>query len=315
MSDLDDIFDSVSTEGGDTEDFNIPQNADVFMGDDLAEGEDATDFDLDLDDGADESVSDETDTDEDDETEDISDEDDATDDEFDFESVKDKPVSVTVNGETFEVPLAELRNGYMRQADYTRKTQQLAADGEVVRWAQVLRQELTTNPQAVVLELAERFGVQLTPQNDPWSELVENDPSLVPLVDQVRRQEQELAELRRSAQTTAQDRESAAVQAELNDVKARFADFDPQVVIPIALQNGVRLEQAYKIWKADQITSAEATKAESQRKAEEAAARRDKARKAKSKVSQGASKSKATETDAWQKFDSFEDILNHELNR
>jgi hypothetical protein len=314
MSDLDTIFDSVAADGGDqTEDYVVPRNANVYMGDDETATDDSgaiedEDFDLD-----DESVSDETDDETDvDETLDI--EDDATIDEFDFETVKDKPVKVTVNGETFEVPLAELRNGYMRQSDYTRKTQQIAADGEVVRWAKVLQDGFKTDPRGVIQYLAEQYGVPMTNEPDPWQELVETDPSLTPLVDRVRQQEQELAELRRIAQTTEQDRETAAVRAELNEVQAKYPDFDPQQVIPVALQNGVRLEQAYKLWKADQLLVAQADDQSAKAKAAEAAQRREKARAAKAKVSQGASKSKATPGDAALRFDSFEDILNHELN-
>jgi hypothetical protein len=315
MSDLGDIFDSVVTDGGDlVEAPVISRNANVYMGDDDTAADDSGELEFDDTELEDDSVSDETDDETDvDETLDI--EDDATIDEFDFETVKDKLVPVTVNGETCEVPLAELRNGYMRQSDYTRKTQQIAADGEVVRWAKVLQDGFKTDPQGVIQYLASQYGVALTNEPDPWQELVETDPSLTPLVDRVRQQGQELAELRQMAQTTAQDRETAAVRAELNEVQAKYPDFDPQQVIPVALQNGVRLEQAYKLWKADQLLTAQVNDTEARRKADEAAARRDKARAAKAKVSQGASKSKATPSDEGLKFDSFEDILNHELNR
>lgn len=39
----------------------------------------------------------------------------------------------TASGEKFEVPVAELKDGYMRSQDYTHKTQQLARDREVAR--------------------------------------------------------------------------------------------------------------------------------------------------------------------------------------
>lgn len=311
MSELDSIFDSVIEDGGDagSEDFTLPKNATVHMGDDTPEG-----VDLDLDDqDQDESVSDETDdTDLDDSLD--SDDEAATDDDFDFESVKDKPVTVTVNGETFEVPLSELRNGYMRQADYTRKTQQIAGDAEVVRWAKTLQEGFQNDPQGVISYLAQQFGLAVQAPSDPWQELVQEDPSLTPLVEKVRQQEAELASLRRETQTTAQDRESAAVRAELNDVQSRYPDFDPQQVIPVAIQNGVRLEQAYKIWKADQLVSAQAEQEAARRKAEETAARREKARAAKKAVTPGGSKAKAEDSDDWKKFDSFEELFTHEMS-
>ena len=312
MSDLGDIFDSAIADGGDqTEVTTISRNANVYMGD----GGEATSDDGELDfDEVEDSVSDETETEVDDTLDEDIDDDAPEVDEFDFESVKDKTVSVKVNGETFEVPLAELRDGYMRQEDYTRKTQQLAADREVVRWAKVLQEGFQTNPQGTIQYLAQQFGIGLTNEPDPWQELVENDPSLVPIVDRVRQQEQELAELRREAQTTAQERETAAVRAELNEVQSKYPDFDPQQVIPVALQNGVRLETAYKIWKADQLANVQVDQEAIAAKAAEVAAKREKARAAKAKVAQGATKSKAAPDDEWRKFDSFEDILNYQLN-
>lgn len=315
MSDLGDIFDSAIADGGDqTEVTTISRNANVYMGDSGEATSDDGDLEFDDIDLEDDSVSDETDTEVDDTLdEDI--DDDATDvDEFDFESVKDKTVAVTVNGETFEVPLAELRNGYMRQADYTRKTQQIAADGEVVRWAKVLQEGFQTNPQGAIMYLAQQYGVNLSNEPDPWQELVENDPSLTPVVDRIRQQEQELAELRREAQTTAQERESAAVRAELNEVQSKHPDFDPQQVIPVALREGVRLETAYKIWKAEQLATVQVDQEAVAAKAAEIAAKREKARAAKAKVAQGATKSKAAPDDEWRKFDSFEDILNYQMN-
>lgn len=314
MSELDSIFDSVIEDGGDagSEDFTLPKNATIHMGDGEVISDDVDD-DAALDLGDDEpEVSDETeDTDVDDE---LDSEEAATEDEFDFESVKDKSVTVTVNGETFEVPLAELRNGYMRQADYTRKTQQIAADTEVIRWAKTLQEGFQTDPNGVISYLAEQFGLQVVAPSDPWQELVQEDPSLTPLVETVRQQAAELADLRRQSQATAQDREAAAVRAELNEVQSKYPDFDPQQVIPVALQNGVRLEQAYKIWKADQVVSAQAEQETARQKAEEAAARREKARAAKKAVTQGASKAKAADGDEYKKFDSFEELFTYEMS-
>jgi septal ring factor EnvC (AmiA/AmiB activator) len=167
----------------------------------------------------------------------------------------------------------------------------------------------------VVTELAGRLGLTVSQPNDPWNELVENDPSLAPLVQRIQQQEQELAELRNFSQSTAKDREEAAVRAEVNAVRAKYSDFDPQLVLPIAIENGVKLEAAYKIWKADKLAEEQANQVAARAAAEAAAARREKARKAKAKVSAGATKSRATSTDDYMKFDSFEDILNHELNR
>jgi hypothetical protein len=46
---------------------------------------------------------------------------------FPFEELKGLPVEVTINGETREVPLEEVKEGYQRRADYSRKLQEAHA--------------------------------------------------------------------------------------------------------------------------------------------------------------------------------------------
>jgi hypothetical protein len=57
------------------------------------------------------------------------------------------------------VPLEELKNGYLRQADYTRKTQELAAQRESSAKAVEFWQALTSRPQDVARQLAEAAGL------------------------------------------------------------------------------------------------------------------------------------------------------------
>lgn len=57
------------------------------------------------------------------------------------------------------VSLDELKNGYLRQADYTRKTQEVAADREANAKAVEFWQALTSKPQDVVRQLAESAGL------------------------------------------------------------------------------------------------------------------------------------------------------------
>jgi ABC-type uncharacterized transport system ATPase subunit len=85
--------------------------------------------------------------------------------------------TVKVDGEEFEVTLDELRNGYQRQADYTRKAQSLAEQRKayeanlaaVNQERQQYGQVLENMAQYQNLELAQY-------QNINWQELKENDP-------------------------------------------------------------------------------------------------------------------------------------------
>ena len=61
---------------------------------------------------------------------------------FAWNEYADKPVKLTVDGEEIEVPLAEALNGYQRQADYTRKTQELAEQRRQVQFAAALQEAL-----------------------------------------------------------------------------------------------------------------------------------------------------------------------------
>jgi hypothetical protein len=299
--DLMTMFDEAAADGGGevTED-SLSKNATVHLGDDNEVSEE-TSVDSEVDD-----------TDEDIDSEDEADlsEDDAPEDVFDFDSIKDKTVAVTVNGETFEVPLSELRNGYMRQADYTRKTQQVAADAQVLQWARDMQEAFRTDPAGSIRYLQEQLG--LLEESDPWGEV---DPDVKPIVDELKRTQQELAQLRQQTQQFASDKVSMQVQSELESVQAKYADFDPMVVLPIAIENNLSMEKAYKLWKIDHMESesklAEAAKA----KAEAAAVKRQQARDASKKVSKGSSKISAEADDSWKRFDSFEDIFAYEVEK
>jgi hypothetical protein len=317
-------FDSVVAEGVGNAPEVVNLNGNRHMGDDLpdfeaaAESTDILGIKEDDSDGGDDSEISETDEVSDDQNDDALDTDDeldATDEAFDFDSIKEKPVKVTVNGETFEVPLSELRNGYMRQSDYTRKTQQVAADMQVIQWARELQEGFRADPQAAIEYLASQFGVKTGSQPDPWQALVDEDPTLEPLVTTIRQQEQSLNELRRNAQHSDQERMNAQVQSELNDMKSKYSDFDPQQVLPIAIENGLNMEKAYKLWKVDQLDTSSAAQEEAAVKAAAVAAAREKARSAQKKVSSSGASRTAAADDGWKKFDSFEELFEYESSK
>lgn len=300
--DLVTMFDEAAADGGGevTED-SLSKNATVHLGDDNEVSEETSD-DSEVDD-----------TDEDIGSEDEADlsENDAPEDVFDFDSIKDKTVSVTVNGETFEVPLSELRNGYMRQADYTRKTQQVAADSQVLQWAREMQEAFRVDPAGSIRYLQEQFGL-LEKDADPWADV---DPDMKPIVDELKRTQQELAQLRQQTQQVQQSRVDAEVQSELESMRSRYQDFDPMVVLPIAIENGLSMEKAYKLWKADKLEEDLRVAESARQKAEAAAAKRQQARNAGKTIAKGSSKAQAESDDSWKQFDSFEDIFAYEVEK
>ena len=85
--------------------------------------------------------------------------------------------SISVNGEEIEVTLDELKNGYSRQSDYTRKTQELANQRKVADTELgAVREE-----RAIYTQLLDQMRNQLEAgmQNEPdWVSLAENDPAI-----------------------------------------------------------------------------------------------------------------------------------------
>jgi hypothetical protein len=303
-NDLMTMFDEASAEDvGIVEDSPISRNAKVTLGDDEEVSVETSDVD--------DSEVDDTDDDIVEQDDAGSDSDDAPEDVFDFDSIKDNTVSVTVNGETFEVPLSELRNGYMRQADYTRKTQQVAADSQVLQWAREMQEAFRVDPAGSIRYLQEQFGLA-DKADDPWQDI---DPEFKPVVDELKRTQQELAELRRQTQQVQASRVDADVQAELDSMRSRYQDFDPMLVLPIAIENGLSMDKAYKLWKADRLEADLKVSEDARKKAEAAAASRAKARKAAKTVQSGGSKASAEADDSWKQFDSFEDIFAYEVEK
>lgn len=94
-------------------------------------------------------------------------------------------VEVELNGETYQVP-KELSEGYLRQQDYTRKTQELAAERQTIQEQrqaveaerqafqnQVLAQQQTFQIHAQISGIDAQIAQY---QNLDWQQLIENDP-------------------------------------------------------------------------------------------------------------------------------------------
>jgi hypothetical protein len=79
--------------------------------------------------------------------------------------VSDQPTTFEVGGE--QVTLDELQRGYMRQGDYTQKTQLLASQRQQYEAATRLAEALQADPRGTLLQLAAASGVDLASLQDP----------------------------------------------------------------------------------------------------------------------------------------------------
>ncbi len=152
------------------------------------------------------------------------------------DSTSDK-YSVKIDGEVLEVTLDELQNGYQRQADYTRKTQELASERERLAQGEAIVQALEANPQEAVSALADAFGVaggnQINDQTQPEEDL---DPEEVRL----RRMESSIEEHERATR-------QRNMQSEVDGLREKFkADINERELYGHALKHNIgNLEAAY----------------------------------------------------------------------
>ena len=146
----------------------------------------------------------------------------------------DKYVSVSVGGEDIRVPLKEALSGYQRQADYTRKTQELSEQRKQVQFGAALQEALQNDPNGTLALLSQHYGVAQQPSE-------EEELYMDPVEKQYRQLDQRLAAFE---QQKAMDQLEKTVQS----LQTRYgSDFDAQEVVSKALALGSSdLEAVYK---------------------------------------------------------------------
>lgn len=170
--------------------------------------------------------------------------------------------TVEINGE--QVPLKELRNGYLRQADYTRKTQAAAAVQRQAEWAENLQTHLREDPLGTLQQMAREF--RLIPQDQDDFDPSEIDPNAARFHE---------VETRLDALTLRETEQ--AIRQEVLDAKARYADFNSDEILPMIAEMGAQgigltIEQGYYLWKGQHASRREAAELEARLKAEQVAA-------------------------------------------
>lgn len=117
-------------------------------------------------------------------------------------------VTVKIDGKNVEVPLSELKNGYQRQADYTRKTMEVS---EQRKAAEAERAQALQERQAYAANLhrmqAQLEGALQQQQQTNWEELLQSDP-----VEYLKQQHQAQARQAQLSQVYAEQQRMAALQ-------------------------------------------------------------------------------------------------------
>ena len=155
--------------------------------------------------------------------------------------------TVKIDGEEQQVTLEELQNGYQRQADYTRKTQEVAAEKERLQQAEAIVSALEYDPHGTLQTLARSYNVDYgTPQqsqnNDDYEEVDPVQSKISELENKIARQEQ--------AQRVQQ------VEREVKTLQEKYGEFDRQELLNHALKNGIpNLEAAYTHLRFNEVKS------------------------------------------------------------
>jgi len=170
--------------------------------------------------------------------------------------------TVEVNGE--QVPLKDLRSGFLRQSDYTRKTQAIAERQRQAEWADNLQTHLRNDPLGTLRQMAEEYRLIPPGQED-------YDPSEVdPYAERFYEVEQRL-------NAVALRETEAAIRQEVADARARYTDFNADEVLPMIAELGsqgvgLTIEQGYHLWKGQKATARESAERDAKVRAEAVAA-------------------------------------------
>jgi len=180
-----------------------------------------------------------------------------------WEQNQDQHVAVKVNGEERLVPLREMRDGYMRQADYTQKTQTLAERQQHLSWAETIANALEQNPEQALSILQSQYLANNGAQQQEQQEFLTDE-------------ERQLAELQQWRQEQEQQQAVQQVEAELGQLQQVFGEdsFDPQQLLEYAIQgNFPNLSSAYQSMTFSEVYGeAQAVRDARAKQAQEAAA-------------------------------------------
>jgi len=144
--------------------------------------------------------------------------------------------TITVAGHETEVTLDELRNGYMRQADYSRKTQDLSNQRTELRNAIEIDEAFRRDPAAATMALAEFYGFNPSPGQQPqqqqngYDEWDDNPPAVDPSAGRIADLERQIKALATNQSEQYLDREAAAL-------VERYPGIDPVEVKRHAIAN------------------------------------------------------------------------------
>ena len=164
---------------------------------------------------------------------------------FDYTEIADKVIKLQVDGEEVVVPIKEALAGYQRQADYTRKTQELSEQRKQVQFAASLAESLQSDPVGTLQALQKHYGV-----NAPSQDQQVEEEWLDPAEKHLRSLEQRIAAFEQQKAMDELTRTIDSLQSKYGD------DFNADEVVAKALATGsTDLEAVFKQITFDKVYS------------------------------------------------------------
>lgn len=169
--------------------------------------------------------------------------------------------TVKVGGKEERIPLDEALSGYMRQADYTRKSQEVAQQRQELAQVLQLKDALERDFQGTVRKLAAVAGVDYGTAERAATQVVgddETDP-LTGLQRQVQQLTQQLtareqAEQQKAWEAAQQSNVKAQIESEIANLKAQHGEFPEMELIQYAVDHGLNnLDAAWRAWQYDAL--------------------------------------------------------------
>ena len=161
---------------------------------------------------------------------------------FDYPDIADKVVKIQVNGEEIAIPLKEALAGYQRQADYTKKTQELSEQKKRLTYAEALSEALLKDPAQTIQLLGQQYGV-----NKPSAEEQEwIDPS-----------DQKMSNLEKRIAAFEAQKAADDLTRTIDSLQSKYGeDFNADEVVAKALATGqTDLEAIFKQITFDRVYS------------------------------------------------------------
>lgn len=163
---------------------------------------------------------------------------DAEADDLDGEEIEDEDqdqsqeidiLAATLEVEGEEITVEEARNGYLRQRDYTRKTQALAEKTKEVSAVQSELDRERAQYSQLLPQLAEQLRKSVEAEPD-WDTLYDTDPTLAAKAERQWRKQLEQKQMQMQAVTQEQARMSELHQQRVQQAKAQFVEQQREIL-------------------------------------------------------------------------------------